>query len=113
MKTRLLAIVCCVVAQSVWADPVVKTQAESMSDAQKYMYCQRIRDHALQNFYNRVGGRPMTLFTEDGSDGPRIINTIIRQIYADKTIVTPNQAETFGRNKCNEMMGTKNLPKAD
>ena len=83
---------------------------EGMSDVQKIRFCERVRDHALQNYYNRERGQPMKLFTEDGSDGARITNTIIKRIYADRQISSPEKAETFGRTKCNEMMGTKQLP---
>lgn len=81
-----------------------------MSDVQKVRFCERIRDHALQTYYNRERGQPIKLFAEDGSDGARITNTIIKRIYADLQISTPKKAEDFGRAKCNEMMGTKPLP---
>jgi hypothetical protein len=82
---------------------------DSMPDAQKMRFCERVRDHALQAFYNRDRGRPMKLFEEDGSDGPRITNVIIKRIYEEPQISSPKKAETFGRATCNEMMGTKNL----
>lgn len=81
-----------------------------MSDVQKVRFCERIRDHALQTYYNRERGQPIKLFAEDGSDGARITNTIIKRIYADLQISTPKKAEDFGRAKCNEMMGTKQVP---
>jgi hypothetical protein len=81
-----------------------------MPDAQKIRYCERIRDHALQTYYNRERGQPMKLFSEEGSDSARITNVIIKRIYADPKISSPKQAEEFGRAKCNEMMGTKQLP---
>jgi hypothetical protein len=80
---------------------------EAMSDAQKIRFCERVRDHALQTYYNRERGQPMKLFTEDGSDGARITNVIVKRIYAEPQISTPKKAEDFGRAKCNEMMGTK------
>lgn len=80
---------------------------DSMPDAQKMRFCERVRDHALQAFYNRDRGRPMKLFEEDGSDGPRITNVIIRRIYEEPQISSPKKAEAFGRATCNEMMGTK------
>lgn len=83
---------------------------EGMSNVQKMRFCERIRDHALQNYYNRERGQPMKLFVEDGSDGARITNLIIKRIYADRQISSPEKAETFGREKCNEMMGTKVVP---
>jgi hypothetical protein len=84
--------------------------ASTMPDAQKLRYCERVRDHAVQAFYNRDKGRPMSLFNEDGSDGARITNVVIRGIYADPKISTQLQAENFGRATCNKMMGTKNIP---
>ena len=80
---------------------------DSMPDAQRIRFCERVRDHALQAFYSRDKGRPMKLFDEDGSDGARITNHIIRRIYEEPQISSPKKAETFGRATCNEMMGTK------
>ena len=80
---------------------------DSMPDAQKIRFCERVRDHALQAFYNRERGRPMKLFDEDGSDGPRITNIIIKRIYEEPQISSPKKAETFGRGACNELMGSK------
>ena len=80
-----------------------------MPDAQKIRYCERIRDHALQTYYNRERGQPMKLFSEEGGDSARITNVIIKRIYADPQISSPKKAEEFGRAKCNEMMGTKQL----
>jgi len=82
---------------------------DSMPDAQKIRFCERVRDHALQAFYNRDRGRPMKLFDEDGSDGARITNHIIKRIYDEPQISSPKKAEAFGRATCNEMMGTKNV----
>jgi hypothetical protein len=84
--------------------------ANAMPDTQKLRYCERVRDHAVQAFYSRDKGRPMKLFNEDGSDGARITNEVIRGIYADPKISTQLQAENFGRATCNKMMGTKNIP---
>ncbi len=78
---------------------------DSMPNAQRIRFCERVRDHALQAFYNRDKGRPMKLFDEDGSDGARITNHIIRRIYEEPQIASPKTAETFGRATCNEMMG--------
>lgn len=83
---------------------------DSMPDAQRIRFCERVRDHALQNFYNRDKGRPMKLFDDDGSDGARITNFIIRRIYAEPQISSPKKAEAFGRATCNEMMGGKKAP---
>ena len=83
---------------------------EGMSDAQKIRFCERVRDHALQTYYNRERGQPMKLYSEEGGDSARITNVIIKRIYADPQISSPKKAEEFGRAKCNEMMGTKQLP---
>jgi hypothetical protein len=48
----------------------------------------------------------MMVFAEDGSDGARITNFIIRRIYEEAQISSPKKAEAFGRATCNEMMGT-------
>jgi hypothetical protein len=83
---------------------------DKMPDAQKIRFCERVRDHALQTFYNRERGQPMKLFDEDGSDGARITNHIIRRIYEEPQISSQKKAETFGRATCNEMMGSKLAP---
>ena len=88
----------------------VMAAAESMPDAQKIRFCERIRDHALQTYYNRERGQPLKLFGEDGSNGARITNAIIRTIYAEPQISSPQKAEDFGRATCNQMMGTKVVP---
>lgn len=80
---------------------------DSMPDAQKIRFCERVRDFALQAFYDREKGRPMKVFDEDGSAGPRITNRVVRRIYEEPQISTPKQAEAFGRASCNEMMGTE------
>lgn len=77
---------------------------DSMPDAQRIRFCERIRDFALQALYDRDRGRPMKLFAEDGSNGPRIANAIIRRIYEEPQIASPKAAEAFGRGTCNEMM---------
>lgn len=78
---------------------------DDMPDAQKIRFCERVRDHALQALYSRDRGVPMRLFAEDGSDGPRIVNHIIRRIYEEPQISSPKKAEAFGRVACHEMMG--------
>jgi hypothetical protein len=83
---------------------------DAMPDAQRIRFCERVRDHALQAFYNRDKGRPMKLFDEDGGDGARITNHIIRRIYEEPQIASPKAAEAFGRATCNEMMGSKTAP---
>ena len=52
-----------------------------MPEVQKVRFCERVRDFALQAFFDREKGRPMKVFQEDGSAGPRITNHIIRHIY--------------------------------
>lgn len=86
---------------------VAATGEEEMSDTQKMRFCERVRDHALQAFYNRERGRPMKLFEEDGGDGARITNHVIKRVYEEPQISSPRRAETYGRATCNEMMGTK------
>jgi hypothetical protein len=83
---------------------------DSMPDAQKIRFCERVRDFALQAYYDREKGRPMKVFAEDGSDGARITNIVIKRIYEEPQISSPKKAETFGRATCNELMGTKNAP---
>ena len=83
---------------------------DSMSDAQKIRFCERVRDFALQAYYDREKGRPMKVFVEDGSDGARITNIVIKRIYEEPQISSPKKAETFGRATCNELMGSKNAP---
>ena len=108
---RLLAI--CLVALAptcVWAHAHAGKIDDSMPDAQKIRFCERVRDFALQAFYDRDKGRPMKVFVEDGSDGARITNHVIRRIYEEPQISSPKKAEAFGRATCNEMMGTKAAP---
>jgi len=77
---------------------------DTMPDAERMRFCQRVRDFALQAFYDREKGRPMKVFEEDGSPGPRITNHVIRRVYAEPQISSPKKAEVFGRATCNEMM---------
>lgn len=79
---------------------------EEMPDAQKIRFCERVRDFALQAYYDRDKGRPIRLFAEDGSPGPRITNLIVKRIYAEPKIDSRQAAEAFGRAACNEMMGS-------
>ena len=83
---------------------------DSMSDAQKIRFCERVRDFALQAYYDREKGRPMKVFEEDGSDGARITNIVIKRIYEEPQISSPKKAETFGGATCNEMMGNRIAP---
>ena len=79
---------------------------DDMPDVEKIRFCERVRDHAMQAFYSRERGRPMTLFTEDGGAGARISNEIIRHIYAEPQISSPKKADAFGRARCNELVGS-------
>lgn len=80
---------------------------EGMPDAQKIRFCERIRDFAVQAYYDRERGRPMKVFVEDGSAGAAITNVVTRRIYAEPGISTPKAAETLARETCNAMMGSK------
>ena len=95
---------------SVWPHAHAGKIDDSMSDAQKIRFCERVRDFALQSYYDREKGRPMKVFAEDGSDGARITNIVIKRIYDEPQISSPKKAETFGRATCNEMMGNKIAP---
>jgi len=83
------------------------TYGDGMPDAQKIRFCERVRDFAVQAFYDREKGRPMKVFVEDGSAGAHITNVVIKRIYVEPQIATPKAAETLGRETCNEMMGSK------
>ena len=107
MKRYSLLLLGLLAVSGAWAHGHAGHVDDSMPDAQKIRFCERVRDHALQAFYNRDRGRPMKLFEEDGSDGPRITNIIIKRIYEEPQISSPKKAEAFGRATCNEMMGTK------
>lgn len=78
---------------------------DDMPDVERIRFCERVRDFALQAYFDREKGRPMKQFQEDGNPGPRITNLIIQKIYAEPQISSPKKAETFGRATCNEMMG--------
>ena len=107
MKRFIMSLLALLTAGGAWAHGHAGPIDDSMPDAQRIRFCERVRDHALQTFYNRERGQPMKLFEEDGGDGARITNHIIRRIYAEPQISSPKKAETFGRATCNEMMGTK------
>jgi len=79
---------------------------DGMTDAQKVRFCERVRDFAVQAYYDREKGRPMKVFDEDGAAGARITNVVIRRIYEKPQIASPQAAETLGRATCNEMMGS-------
>ncbi len=110
MRRHTLVAIAALLATSAWAHGHPAPVDDSMPDAQRIRFCERVRDHALQAFYNRDKGRPMKLFDEDGSDGARITNIIIKRIYEEPQISSPKKAETFGRATCNEMMGNKLAP---
>ncbi|PKO48688.1 MAG: hypothetical protein CVU31_04280 [Betaproteobacteria bacterium HGW-Betaproteobacteria-4] len=101
MKRLALTLVTALVASGAIAHGHPGPVDDSMPDAQRIRFCERVRDHALQAFYNRDKGRPMKLFDEDGGDGARITNHIIRRIYEEPQISSPKKAETFGRATCN------------
>ena len=107
MKRFAMACLTLLATSTAWSHGHAGKVDDSMPDAQKIRFCERVRDHALQAFYNRDRGRPMKLFEEDGSDGPRITNFIIKRIYEEPQISSPKKAETFGRGTCNELMGSK------
>jgi hypothetical protein len=110
MKQLTLAGLGLLVASSVLAHASAAKIDDSMPDAQKIRFCERVRDFALQSYYDREKGRPMKVFVEDGSDGARITNIVIRRIYEEPQISSPKKAETFGRATCNELMGSKTAP---
>lgn len=83
---------------------------DAMPEAQKMRYCERMRDFAVQAFHDRELGRPVKLFEEDGSRGPRIANTIARGIHADRGIASTRQAEAYARTTCLDMMGVAAAP---
>ncbi len=110
MKRLLVICVVSLAPTCVWSHAHADKIDDSMPDAQKIRFCERVRDFALQAFYDRDKGRPMKVFVEDGSDGARITNHVIRRIYEEPQISSPKKAEAFGRATCNEMMGTKTAP---
>jgi len=109
MKHHILACCALLATTAAWPHADAGKIDDSMPDAQKIRFCERVRDFALQAFYDREKGRPMKVFIEDGSDGARITNFVIKRIYEEPQISSPKKAETFGRATCNEMVGTKAL----
>ena len=104
---RIIVLACCLgLGQAAWAHSDAVQVDDSVPDAQRIRFCARVRDFALQAFYDREKGRPMKVFEEDGSDGPRITNQVVRRIYEEPQISSPKKAEAFGRATCNEMMRT-------
>lgn len=111
MKQKLalcLALALLTVSPTILAHGHAVRIDDNMPDAEKIRLCGRIRDIALQAFYERDRGRPMKQFEEDGSHGPRISNIIIQRIYAEPLISSPKKADAFSRATCNEMMGAAN-----
>ena len=47
--------------------------------------------------FDREKGRPMKVFEEDGSNGSRITNHIIRRVLRGTADFQPEKAEAFGR----------------
>lgn len=78
---------------------------EAMPDTQKSRFCQRVSDFAVRAFFDREKGRPMLHFDEDGSDGARVTNAIVRRIYDTPQISSPKKAAAFSLGTCNEMVG--------
>ncbi|MBP5998283.1 MAG: hypothetical protein KA535_10050 [Azonexus sp.] len=110
MKRLSVACIALLATSAAWPHAHAGKIDDSMPDAQKIRFCERVRDFALQAYYDREKGRPMKVFVEDGSDGARITNHVIKRIYEEPQISSPKKAETFGRATCNEMMGTKVAP---
>ncbi len=110
MKRLSVACLALLATTAVWPHAHAGKIDDSMPDAQKIRFCERVRDFALQAYYDREKGRPMKVFVEDGSDGARITNHVIKRIYEEPQISSPKKAETFGRATCKEMMGTKVAP---
>ena len=111
MKKLLIAAIGALFLQAAWGQGAKSGKTDdSVPDAEKIRFCERVRDQALQAFYNRERGRPMKLYDEDGSNGTRVTNIVIRRIYEEPQISSPRKAETFGRGTCNELMGTKLPP---
>ncbi len=104
MRLPLTFLVFLLVAPACWSHAHAGKIDDSMPDAQKIRFCERVRDFALQAFFDRENGRPMKVFLEDGSSGARITNHIIKRIYEEPQISSPKKAESFGRATCNEMM---------
>lgn len=113
MKRTLFAACCLLAMTAAWPQGHAGKVDDSMPDAQRIRFCERVRDFALQAFYDRERGRPMKVFVEDGSDGPRITNFIVKRIYEEPQISSPKKAEAFGRATCNEMMGGKAAPEQE
>ena len=99
------------VTHGAWAHGHAGQVGDEMADAQTIRFCSRVRDFAMQAFNDRERGKPMKLFEEDGGDGPRVTNHIIRRIYEEPQISSPKKADAFARATCNELMLQKQSPK--
>ncbi|MBS1190217.1 MAG: hypothetical protein H6R10_2009 [Rhodocyclaceae bacterium] len=104
MKRIYPILLCLAWTPGAWAHAHAGQVDDTMPDVERIRFCERVRDFALQAFVDREKGRPMKVFQEDGSHGPRITNHIIRRIYEEPQISSPKKAEAFGRATCNEMM---------
>ena len=110
MKRFAMACLTLLATSTAWSHGHAGKVDDSMPDAQKIRFCERVRDFALQAYHDREKGRPMKVFVEDGSHGARITNHSTKRIYEEPQISSPKKAEAFGRATCNEMMGTKAAP---
>jgi hypothetical protein len=106
MRRRLAFALCLAAAQVVSAHGHPAQVGDDMPDAQTIRFCSRVRDFATRAFNDREKGKPMKLFEEDGSDGPRVTNHIIRRIYEEPQISSPKKADAFARATCNELFPT-------
>lgn len=80
---------------------------ESYPDHATHRFCERMTDIALDALRARDRGKPMKLFEEDGADGTRIGNLIVRRIYEEPQISSPKKAQAFGRAFCVEQLQKK------
>lgn len=111
MKKLLIAAIGALFLQAAWGQGAKSGKVDdSVPDAEKIRFCERVRDQAQQAFYNRERGNPMKLYAEDGSNGTRVTNVVIRRIYQEPQISSVRKAEEFGRATCHELMGTKLPP---
>jgi len=107
MKPLFRTMIFALLGPLAWAPSYATDIQNDIPDIEKIRFCKRIRDHAIQTLYNRDRGAPMKLYEEDGNNGPRIVNVIIRRIYEEPQISTPQKAAAFGQATCNEMMGVQ------
>ena len=69
MKMPILAGLGLLMMASALPQARAATYGDGMPEAQKVRFCERVRDFAVQAFYDREKGRPMKVFVEDGSAG--------------------------------------------